>query len=61
MRDSKLKKLFMKLMRRDSLERMPVAQDTTLMSMLKEELVPIFAEKNLLLSNPSKVSQVDQD
>jgi hypothetical protein len=61
MRDFKSKKQLLRLMLKDSSERMLAVVAMTLMSMLLEEQVLISVVKSLLLSSPSKVSQEDQD
>lgn len=61
MRDSNLKKLLQKHIKKVSSERMHVVVVMTSMFMPMEEQVPIFVEKNQLLLNPLKENQVDQD
>ena len=61
MRDSNLRKQSKKLMTMGSSVKTHVEVDTILMSMLTVVQVHTSVEKNLLLSNLLKVSQVDQD
>ena len=60
-RDYKLRRLYMRLMPKDSSGKTLVEVAMILMFMLKVELELTFAERNQHLSSPLRASQEDQD